>query len=194
MDLIDHILDMEEEEMMFRLLMNVPTSSATPRVTPTGERKIIHRDRLFGNERLVNGSLVGEVTGIYGPSVRSASSIARPMGQKRRRIDSNNNEELLLHAGELADISRDHLTLLQERNDILKEKNEISRKRLKMEEKQLLLAEKKLKVEEEYSESKIQLNDIKILREPEENIDDADARKILAMMKERIKNKWLPSA
>jgi hypothetical protein len=63
-----------------------------------------------------------------------------------------------------------------------------------MEEKQLLLAEKKLKVEEEYSESKIQLNDIKILREPEENIDDADARKILAMMKERIKNKWLPSA
>jgi hypothetical protein len=48
-----------------------------------------------------------------------------------------------------------------------------------------------LVVEEQCGESKVQMNDLKMLRECEEDLEDTKSKRVLQIMKEKIPNKWL---
>ncbi|PLW29268.1 hypothetical protein PCASD_25085 [Puccinia coronata f. sp. avenae] len=153
-------------------------------------------------------------TGIYTPTTRSASFLSRPIGQKaakKRRIDSSRADDVVSTATELAAIAKDCLTSANEGNDIRREKNDISKGLLKIEEKKLVLAkkkqivdeknqlvaeknqivaEKKQVVDKEHQQSETQMNDMKMLSQ-NKNLEDPEACRVILLIKEKIKNKWL---
>ncbi|KAH9443924.1 hypothetical protein Pst134EB_026313 [Puccinia striiformis f. sp. tritici] len=52
--------------------------------------------------------------------------------------------------------------------------------------------EKKFKLKKEHRLSEVQLNELKILRESEDNLDDK-AKEAISLIKKKIKSKWLSS-
>jgi hypothetical protein len=51
------------------------------------------------------------------------------------------------------------------------------------------LEQEKIKIEKEHRRSETQMNDIKMLCESED-IDDDEAKEVLKIIKDEIKNKW----
>jgi hypothetical protein len=153
-------------------------------------------------------------TGIYTPTTRSASCLSRPIGQKAAKkcqINSSRANDVVSIATELAAISKDCLTSANEGNNIRREKNDISKGLLKIKEKKLVLAEKKQivdkknqlvseknqivakkkqVVDKEYQQSVTQMNNMKMLSQ-NKNLEDPEARRVILLIKEKIKNKWL---
>ncbi|KNE88616.1 hypothetical protein PSTG_17966, partial [Puccinia striiformis f. sp. tritici PST-78] len=119
----------------------------------------------------------------------SPDSSTRPIGQKaakKRRIDGYRDDEMLAAANEFASLAKDRLESLNQGNELLQTKLTVSQDRLK-------LKEKKFKVEEQHRLSEVQLNELKMLRESEDNLDD-EAKEVVRLIKKQIKHKWLSSA
>ena len=163
-------------------------------------------------------------TGIYTPTTCSATCLTFPIGQKaakKRQIDSSKANDIVSTATELASIAKDRLTSANQGNNIRREKNDISKELLKIEEKKLVLAKKKQLVDEknqivaeknqivakknqivakkkqvvdeEHQQSETQMNDMKMLGQ-DENLEDPEACRVILLIKEQIKNKWLAHA
>jgi hypothetical protein len=121
-----------------------------------------------------------------------ASSSSRPIGgkaAKRLRIEGYAHDELVSKASEFAEISQERLGALLKGNEILTAKNELLKEKNQIEEKLLELEQEKIKIEKEHRRSETQMNDIKMLRESVD-IDDDEAKEVLKIIKDEIKNKW----
>ncbi|KAI7944968.1 hypothetical protein MJO28_010663 [Puccinia striiformis f. sp. tritici] len=137
------------------------------------------------------------VSGTFTPSARAAFSIDRPTGQKaakKRRIDNYSDMEKLAAAEELTSVAKERLLAFREGNDLVRDKNDLDRDLLKIEEKKLAVEQKKLDIEEQHRLSEVQINDLKMLRETEHDLDDQEAKDVLQMIKKKIKHKWLSTA
>ncbi|KAI7938359.1 hypothetical protein MJO28_015279 [Puccinia striiformis f. sp. tritici] len=121
----------------------------------------------------------------------------RPTGQKaakKRRIDNYSDMEKLAAAEELTSVAKERLLAFREGNDLVRDKNDLDRDLLKIEEKKLAVEQKKLDIEEQHRLSEVQINDLKMLRETEHDLDDQEAKEVLQMIKKKIKHKWLSTA
>ncbi|PLW29322.1 hypothetical protein PCASD_23582 [Puccinia coronata f. sp. avenae] len=83
-----------------------------------------------------------------------------------------------------ASLVQEQLAAINANNELTKDQNDISRKRLVVEQKRLI-------IEEQCGQSEVQMNDLKMLREREEDLEDTKSKRVLQIMKEKIQNKWL---
>ncbi|PLW58153.1 hypothetical protein PCANC_04164 [Puccinia coronata f. sp. avenae] len=138
------------------------------------------------NGETTNGDLSATTIGFSTPSstVQSASSLARPIGQKaakKRRIDeAREGGSVSL----FAKVVQEQLGAINANNKLTKDQNDISRERLVVEQKRLI-------IEEQCGQREVQMNDLKMLREREEDLEDTKSKRVLQIMKEKIQNKWL---
>jgi hypothetical protein len=51
--------------------------------------------------------------------------------------------------------------------------------------------QKQLIIEGQHRESEVQMNNLKLLRKREEDLEDNKSKRVLQLMKEKIQNKWL---
>ncbi|EFP94363.2 uncharacterized protein PGTG_20319, partial [Puccinia graminis f. sp. tritici CRL 75-36-700-3] len=126
------------------------------------------------------------------PSMRSASSISCPIGgkaAKRRQIKNYQHDELLSQTNELAEVSQEQLTAFNKGNNILLEKNKIMQEKLEIERKKLQLEEEKIAIEKDYCQSETEMNGFKILCDAED-LEEKEAKDVLKIIKDQIKNKW----
>jgi hypothetical protein len=113
-----------------------------------------------------------------------ASSIARPIGQKAAKKRCIDDSREGISSALFAKVAQERLAAINATNNLTKVHNDISRERLVVEQKCLV-------VEEQRGESKVQMNDLKMLRKREEDLEDTKSKRVLQLMKEKIQNKWL---
>ncbi|PLW40664.1 hypothetical protein PCANC_14091 [Puccinia coronata f. sp. avenae] len=125
------------------------------------------------------------VVGFSNPTSQLAASLARPIGQKaskKRCLEGGSDSAT--KASLLTKVSQERLAAMKTSNNLSKEQNKMTCKRLGIVKQQLIL-------EEQHGKSKLQMNNLKMLRQCKEDLEDNISKRVLKIMKKKIQAKWI---
>jgi hypothetical protein len=125
------------------------------------------------------------VVGFSNPTSQLAASLALPIGQKaskKRCLEGGSDSAT--KASLLTKVAQERLAAMKTSNNLSKEQDKMTRKRLGIEKQQLIL-------EEQHGESKLQMNNLKMLCKRKEDLEDDISKRFLKIMKKKIQAKWI---